>query len=145
MLGWEGVGVGPVVPPSREEQGLTEQVSSGCILTNHCAVSREPSASCLIPTWTTAVASPCSPSFYRAPPIWAACLLQPEHSFQTINQITLLPTPLPPHLPIRSRREAKPRAGLGPQRSLQGWGLGEKCFLQSHLISPHPPSPLCPS
>lgn len=88
MLGLEAVRVGPVVPPSREEKGLTEQVSSGCIRTKHWAVSREPSASCLISAWTTAVASPCSPSFYRAPPIWAACLPQPEQSFQTINQIT---------------------------------------------------------
>lgn len=126
----------PVVPPSREEKGLTIRAGIFRMYTNQAlGVSREPSASCLIPAWTTAEASPCSPSFYRAPPIWAACLPQPEQSFQTINQITLLPTPLPPHLPIRSRREAKP--SLGPQCSMQGWGLGENRF---SAVSPHPPS-----
>lgn len=136
----------PLALPSREEEGLTVSAGISRMYTNQAlGVNRAPSASCLVPAWTTAVASPCSPSFSRAPPIWAACLTQPEQSFQTINQITVLPTPLPPHLPIRSRRKAKLGLSLGPQCCLQGWGLGENGFLQSHLIPPRPPSPLCPS
>lgn len=128
----------PVVPQSREEKGLTEQVSSGCRLTKHWAVSREPSASCLTSAWTTAVASPCSPSFYRAPPFWAACLPQPEQSFQTINQITLLPTPLPPHLPIRSRREAKPPASVLSAACRAGaWERTVFCSLTSSPLTLH--------
>lgn len=54
-----------------------------------------------------------------------------------------------PHAPASSpshqKQERSQTPSLSPQCSLQGWGLGENCFLQTHLISPHPPSPLCPS
>lgn len=150
MLGWEGVEGGGSEPggsPIREEEGLTVRAGISRMYSNQAlgvsrALCERAASSQPGPLQWPPLALP---PFLRAPPIWAACLPQPEQSFQTINQITLLPTPLPPHLPIRSRRKAKAGLSLGPQCSLQGWGLGENRFLQSHLPSPHPPSPLCPS
>lgn len=71
----------------------------------HGALSVQPSASSL--DWTTAVTSSwLSPSLLPSPSN-PCCLPQPEQCFQTVNQITSLPTPLLPQLPITCRREAK--------------------------------------
>lgn len=104
-----GSGGGRSPPPSKEKKGLTVRAGISRKYTKQ-APGSERRTFCKLPHPSLDHCSrlPCSPSFHRAPPIWAACLPQPEQSFQTINQIALLPTPLLPHLPIRSRREAKP-------------------------------------
>lgn len=106
-----GVVVSPVVPPSREEKGLTVRAGISRMYTNQAlALSREPSASCLVPAWTTAVASPCSPSFYLAPPIWAACLpaaaraILPNHKSDHIT----------PHAPASSPSHQKQERSQAP-------------------------------
>lgn len=102
------------------------------------ARSIHPSASA--PAWTTAVTSFwLSPSFLLSPSN-PRCLPQPEQCFQTVNQITSLPTPLLPQLPIICRREAKPCPQQGPGLPSGGAGKdGPLASLQAHL----PPSP-CP-
>lgn len=104
------------------------------------------------PAWTTAVTTSwLSPSFLLSPSN-PHCLPQPEQSFQTINQITSLPTPLLPQLPIICRREAKPCPQQGPGLPsgklgrMGPWHLG-KLITHPSLCPPgssHTASPLFP-
>lgn len=103
----------------------------------HGALSVQPSASSLY--WTTAVTSSwLSPSLLPSPSN-PRCLPQPEQCFQTVNQITSLPTPLLPQLPITCRREAKhcPQHWPGLHSGGLGRGAGPFVPLQAHA----PPCP----